>query len=134
MKKTVRFSLAISALATVLLSTACEEKKAQTSPPPQAQVPTVQAQATVPVSQPQVAASAPKQSPKADPVDALLKNVQREYEAGQANYKAGHLDAARDNFDKAVGMLMSGSVDIRSDQRMQTQFDQVTEGIRQLEM
>lgn len=134
MKKTVRCAWAGAALATVLLSTACEEKKANTTPPPQAQAPAIQAQAVAPVQQPVAQAPAPRQTPKADPLEALLKNVQREYDAGQANYKAGHLDAARDNFDKAVGMLMQGPVDVRSDQRLQAKFDEITEGVRQLEM
>lgn len=135
MKKTVRFSMAGTVLVTVLLSTGCEEKRANTTPPPQAQVPerTQVAQAQ-PAPQPQTPAPVQPQAPKPDPVDALLKRVQKEYETGQNNYKAGHLDAARDNFDKAVGMLMQGPADVRSDARLQAEFDRITEGVRQLEM
>src|SRR6516225_3231801 len=94
--------------ALLLASIACEPSKDQKSsskPPAQANAPTVkkqqpqQAPSTAPAAQPEQVATAPEAA--ADQAQALIARVEKEYEAGQANYHAGHLDAARENFDRA---------------------------------
>jgi hypothetical protein len=49
-----------------------------------------------------------------DQVSGLIAAVEREYQAGQANYQAGHLEAAKLNFDNAFNLLLSGPTDSRS--------------------
>lgn len=66
-------------------------------------------------------------------VSSLIAKVDREYQAGQANYTAGHLAAAKVNFDNAVDMLLSGPFDVRNDERLQREYDKITEGIQELE-
>lgn len=72
--------------------------------------------------------------PKPDPVEALISQAEREYQAGQANYAAGHLEAAKDNFDRAFDILLTGRVGVRSDDRLEQEFDKVVEGIHNLEL
>jgi len=71
--------------------------------------------------------------PVADPVEALLIQVRREYEAGRANYAAGHLEAAKRNFDRAFDLLVQSPGGIRSDQRLEREFELVVAGIAELE-
>jgi membrane-bound lytic murein transglycosylase D len=69
-----------------------------------------------------------------DDVDALIARVEIAYQAGQANYTAGHLDAAKRNFDDAVDLLLQGPKDVASDERLQREFDKIIEGVHTLEL
>ncbi len=71
--------------------------------------------------------------PEGDPVEALLAQVKREYEAGRANYAAGHLQEAKRNFDHAFDLLVKSPGGIRSDARLEREFELVVEGIAELE-
>jgi membrane-bound lytic murein transglycosylase D len=73
-------------------------------------------------------------APKPDPADALIAQAEKEYAAGQANYQAGHLEAARVNFDQAFNTLLSSNLDIRNDDRLQREFDKIVEAVHELEM
>ena len=75
-----------------------------------------------------------KAAPKLDPVEELLVKVEAEYQLGQANYAAGHLEAAKANFDRAVDLLLQGPLEVRSDDRLQAEFDKIVEGVHTLEM
>src|SRR3954468_2242519 len=105
---------ALLALAAGLGLTSCkpeEAKSVHVAPPAHAQAPTIAQPAATPKVQETV-------QPKADPVDALIAQVEKEYQAGRANYAAGHLDAAKDNFDRAFNMLLLSGLDIRNDERL----------------
>jgi len=80
-----------------------------------------------------VAAPAPIEV-KPDSAAELIAQVEKEYEIGQANYKAGHLEAAKDNFDRAFNLLLGSSLDVRSDPRLEQEFDRVLDGINGLEL
>src|SRR5262249_25797277 len=71
---------------------------------------------------------------KPDPAGALIAQVEKEYQAGQDNYKAGHLEAAKENFDRAFNMLLGSDLDIRSDERLQQEFDRILDGVNGLEL
>ena len=49
---------------------------------------------------------------KTDAAADLIAQVEKEYQAGQANYQAGHLDAAKDNFDRAFNLLLESPLDV----------------------
>ena len=68
-------------------------------------------------------------APKPDPVGELITQVEREYQAGQDNYKAGHLDAAKQSFDRAFNLITGSAADIRSDERVQRELDRVLDGV-----
>jgi membrane-bound lytic murein transglycosylase D len=64
----------------------------------------------------------------------MIAQSEKAFESGQANYKAGHLDAAKKDFNHAMDVLMEGPVDIKSDDRLQQEFDKLTEQITQFEI
>ena len=71
---------------------------------------------------------------KQDPVPEIIAAAEKAYESGQANYKAGHLAAAKQDFNRAVDILMQGPVDVRADSRLELEFDKITQEINKLEM
>ncbi len=73
-------------------------------------------------------------TPQADPVEAVIAKVEKEYQTGQANYAAGHLEAARENFDRAFNLLLEANLDIRADDRLQREFDKLIDGTHDLEL
>lgn len=93
-----------------------------------------QPSAVHPVPAPPPPAQPQPQATQVDPVPELIQKVEVEYQAGQTNYASGHLEAAKENFDKAVDMLMQGPVDVKSDDRLQREFDKIVEGVHNLEM
>jgi membrane-bound lytic murein transglycosylase D len=116
--------------AAIVLSSCDEGKKTSANPPARTTAPTLSASNAAP-AEPQKPASAP---PKSDPVEAVLAEAEKEYAAGRANYAAGHLEAAKQNFDRAVNVLLQSPVPVRSDARLEREFERVVEGIHDLEM
>ena len=117
-----------------LFTTSCDDSgktRASASPPKAANAPTI-AQAAPPPPPPKIQET--PQAPKVDPVQDILERAEREYQAGQANYAAGHLEAAKDNFDRAVTVLLQGPVDVKSNESLQREFDKIIEGVNNLEM
>lgn len=107
-----------------------ESKRKTATPPPAASAPTLTASAApAPPPKPQA-----KPAPKADSVEILIAQAEKEYQAGQQNYRAGHLDAAKENFDRAVTLLLEGPVPVRSDRRLQDEFEKIVEGVHGLEL
>src|ERR1700730_18289582 len=51
---------------------------------------------------------------KLDPVAELIAQVEKEYKLGQDNYRAGHLESAKENFDRAFNLLLGSSLDVRT--------------------
>ena len=82
----------------------------------------------------QVAKAEQTPSPKLDPAEALVAEAEKQYAAGQANYKAGHLEAAKSNFDEAFNTLLSSNLDLRKDERLEREFDKIVEAVHELEM
>jgi membrane-bound lytic murein transglycosylase D len=72
--------------------------------------------------------------PAADPVADLVAQVEKEYQAGLANVQAGKTDAAKENFDHAVNALLESNLDIRSDDRLEKEFDRIVEGVNKLDL
>jgi len=118
-------------LATISCETA-EKNKTATNPPVQALAPAPTQTSKPPLST--KTGDPSSLSSKPDAVEALVAQVEQELKAGQANYAAGNLEAARTNFDKAVDLLLEGPLDIRSDERLQVEFDKVIDGVHTLEM
>ena len=85
-----------------------------------------------PKSQPVEPSSVSK--PQPDPADGVIARAESQYAAGQADYKAGHLEAAKANFDQAFNTLLSSSIDVRSDDRLEREFEKIVEAIHDLEM
>ena len=90
----------------------------------------VKAESTVGVNP--ESASPPKAA--SDPGEDLVADVEKEYQAGLANYQAGKTDAAKQNFDHAFNALLESKLDIRSDDRLEKEFERMTEGVNQLNL
>jgi len=97
-------------------------------PDPQRQQPAATAQTQ---SKPQV-----PQALQVDPIADLIARVEREYQSGQDNYRAGHLEAAKQNFDSAFNQLLGSGFDLRSstDDRLERELDRILDGINALEL
>src|ERR1700678_4495089 len=87
-----------------------------------------QAQAVEATAQPSQSQTAP------DAVADLLVRVEKEYQAGLANYQGGRTDEAKENFDNAFNALLESNLDIRSDDRLQKEFNRITDGVNQLNL
>ena len=77
---------------------------------------------------------APKPQPQADPADALIAQAEKQYAAGQANYQAGHLEAAKEDFDQAFNTLLTSNLDVRNDERLDREFEKIVEAVHGLEL
>jgi membrane-bound lytic murein transglycosylase D len=75
-----------------------------------------------PAAQPK--ATDKKQPSKPSSVADLLSQVDKEYQLGQENYQAGHREAARQNFERALDLLGNTEY-VLSDERLQPEFDKV---------
>lgn len=86
------------------------------------------------------ASAAPEQNPEAqkalatDPVGDVIARVEKEYLAGQDNYRAGHLEAAKQNFDAAFNLLLGSGFDLQSDERLQAELDRILDGTNTTEL
>ncbi|MCU1221307.1 MAG: Lytic transglycosylase, catalytic [Candidatus Angelobacter sp.] len=125
----------------LMLLVACESKdtKKSAQPAPQAMAPSIQKTAVSTASvrpTPEQQAATPAQTPqpeKLDPVPGMIAEAEKAYSAGQEDYKAGRVDEAKKDFNHAADILMQGPVDVKSDERLQQEFDKVTEEINKLE-
>jgi membrane-bound lytic murein transglycosylase D len=101
--------------------------------PPQAQTQaTTQAQDQTPDQG--AKPESPSPTPTADPVGDLIAGVEKDYQAGLDAYKAGQTDSAKHDFDKAINALLESNLDIRSDDRLQQEFDRIVEGVNRLDL
>ena len=123
-------------LAGLMCGTGCETDRPNppaSSIPAQAKAPEIAAPVAKsadpkPKVQPQAA------NPKPDPAEALIAQAEKQYAAGEANYQADHLEAAKQNFDQAFNTLLSSNLDIRNDERLEREFDKIVEAVHELEM
>ena len=67
-----------------------------------------------------------------DAIADLIARVEKEYQAGLDNYHAGKVEDAKQNFDNALNALLGSNFDVRSDDRLQKEFDHVVQGVNQL--
>ena len=124
-------------LGAVIFSTACESggpKKTAAKPPAAAMAPTLTAAKSEPVPATTPTTQAPAPGPAEDQVANLIAKAEREFQAGQANYSAGHLESAKDNFDHAFMTMLSSNLDVHSDERLENEFDKIVEAVHELEL
>jgi membrane-bound lytic murein transglycosylase D len=100
---------------------------------------------------PQAAAPAPhavEQKPTPPPLPALpqlptleqqrvrllIQQVEDAYALGEADYRKGKLPEAKQEFDRAVDLMLTSGLDIKSDAALQEEFDRVVDGVNAMEM
>src|SRR5882672_8301891 len=76
-----------------------------------AAAPQPEAQTQKPKSEETTASEQPPAAPAHDAITDLIARVEKEYQAGLTNYKAGNTDAARKNFDDAINALLGSNLD-----------------------
>ena len=92
----------------------------------------------LPAPPPPVAA-APAQAPvppppPSDPITVLIDASQQRFLAGEHELKLGHLEKAREEFDRAVEMLLESPYGARTDARLREHFDRLVDRINAYEV
>src|SRR6202049_3327325 len=78
--------------------------------------------------------SQPAPSASPDAIADLIDRVEKEYLAGVANYHAGRSEAAKQNFDNAFNALLDSKLDVRSDPRLEKEFERISDGVNRLDL
>jgi len=72
-------------------------------------------------------------APPADAIDELLAEAEAALVRGEEHLAAGHLESAREEFDRAVDLLLTSGYDLREEPRLRFAFDRLVDRIHQLE-
>ena len=72
--------------------------------------------------------------PIRDAKETLIANVEQKFASGQQNYKAGHLEAARKDFDDAVDSLLQSGYDLDGDPKLSELFHRVVDTVYTYEL
>jgi membrane-bound lytic murein transglycosylase D len=91
-------------------------------PPPAPAAVTAAAQKPAPVAAP------------ADPVQAVLDESQRIYDQGKRDLDLGHLEQAKNEFNRAIDVLLNAPSGARMEPRLRAQFDRLVDRISALEV
>ncbi len=66
--------------------------------------------------------------------DYLIKRVEEKFASGEKNFKAGHLEAARKDFDDAVDWMLESGYDPHGDSRLSELFHRVVDTVYAYEL
>jgi len=69
-----------------------------------------------------------------DPRQTLIRKVEEKFASGEQNYKAGHLEAARRDFDEAVDWMLQSGYDPNSDPQLSELFHRVVDTVYTYEL
>jgi membrane-bound lytic murein transglycosylase D len=69
------------------------------------------------------------QTPPPSAEDVLVAFAQAQFEAGQQDYRAGHLTKARHDFDDAVDAMLQSGLDLEKDPRVAPLFQHIVETV-----
>ncbi len=67
-------------------------------------------------------------------VRLLIQQVEQSYAFGEANYSKGKLPEAKADFDRAVDLMLSSGIDIKSNPQLQDELDRIVDQVNALEM
>ena len=67
-------------------------------------------------------------------IEYLIEQVKEKFASGEANYEAGHLAAARRDFDDSVDWILESGYDPNSDPRLRELFQQITDKVYTYEL
>jgi membrane-bound lytic murein transglycosylase D len=87
-----------------------------------------------PLAAPPPASVVPPSAPIQDPVVALIAESNRYFQAGQKELEAGHVAAAKLEFDKAIDVLLESSYGGRTEPRIREHFDHLVDRISTYEV
>jgi len=72
--------------------------------------------------------------PVRDTQRELIAEVEQKFASGQQNYKAGHLEAARKDFDDAVDSLLQSGYDLGNDPKLSELFHRIVDTVYTYEL
>jgi membrane-bound lytic murein transglycosylase D len=132
----------LSRLRQLAIASACVPLALLAGCPQQKQAPAVDAKATAPPivapAQPPAPAITTAQSvdlaAKAYKTQQLIYQVEGTYRSGVDNYRAGRLEAARSDFNRAVDQMLTSGMDLKTDPQLSDEFEQLLNKINTLEM
>ena len=78
-------------------------------------------------------AELPPALPQPNPVEQLITESGKAYEAGVAAYESGHLERAKREFDRAVDLLLEGPAQLEADTRLEKHFRKLVDNIHNYE-
>ncbi|HEY1897642.1 MAG TPA: transglycosylase SLT domain-containing protein [Terracidiphilus sp.] len=110
----------------------CGPSKTASVPPnaaPQATAPALPAPPPAPVP-----AQPAQQTFHQQRVQQIIDQVEKAYANGEAAYRKGHLPEAKAEFDRAIDLMLTGGLDIKSEPRLQDEFDRIVDQVNSLEM
>jgi membrane-bound lytic murein transglycosylase D len=81
-----------------------------------------------------LAAATPQTPAEARKVQQLLERAEATYRSGVNNYRAGHLESARADFDSAVDLMLTSGMDLKTEPQLSDEFDRLLSQINSLEM
>ncbi len=81
-----------------------------------------------------VAATTTSPAPAEDPVLTLIASSDRHFQAGQKELDLGHFDAAKQEFNQAIDVLLESPYGARTEPRIREQFDRLVDRISTYEM
>src|ERR1700692_849114 len=73
-------------------------------------------------------------APESDAVGDLVTRAEKQYQAGLDAFHIGQNDVAKKEFDNAINALLGSNLDIRSDDRLEAEFDRIVEGVNHLDL
>ena len=141
-KRVRRWALVVSCAPLVMLAGCPQEKTAAPGKTPtQVTAPAITAgpskgSAGQQGGQPAVPAAAQTANAetRAAKVQQLINNAEAAYRSGVNNYRSGHLDAARQDFDSAVDLMLTSGMDLKTDPQLADEFDHLLNAVNSLEM
>ena len=123
-----------SCLLPALLLAGCTPSGQKTAPAavsPQATAPPVH-EAAAP--EPPAAAAPAPTTLEQQRVRVLIQQVEEAYARGETDYRRGMLAEAKNEFDRAVDLMLSSGIDIKSNTQLQDEFDRIVDEVNGLEM
>src|SRR6266850_3799499 len=86
------------------------------------------------VPEPTTPAPAVEAAPVEDPVLALIATSDRHFKAGQKELEQGHVEAAKQEFNRAVDVLLESPYGARTEPRIREHFDRLVDRISAYEV
>jgi len=119
-----------------LLLAGCAPLQTEDSGPdskPQATAPALQAPAPQ-AAQPAAPTGPAPLTARQQRVRVLIEQVEQAYSQGEQDYRKGNLAGAKVDFDRAVDLMLLSGLDIKSDEKLQDEFDRIVDGVNAMEM
>jgi len=98
------------------------------------QAPSVTPSAAVSVPDRSIQTPAPQPAPVEDPVLTLIASSDRFFKAGQKELEQGHVEAAKQEFNRAVDVLLESPYGARTEPRIREHFDRLVDRISTYEV